>query len=790
MSTDRRTFLKLAAAGAAALGLGAAEAARPGRSLAGAGAFRWAKAPCRFCGAGCGMQIGVEAGRVVAVAGDPDAPVNKGLLCVKGYHAGAVLYGADRLTTPLLRREGVLRPVSWEVAIRTLADRIAANPAGFAFWGSGQLTVGEAYLAQKFVKAGLGNNNVVSSSRFADTAADAAARAVYGEASQVASFDDLDVADVLLTWSANPAEEHPVLFTRFTDRRLGGEDLTVIDVGTRRTRTTAAAQAFIRCRPHTEDAVLKGILHLLIEDEAWDKAFVDANCALRIPGTAVGAPPNAGSIEQWRAVVAPYTPDAVQRLTEVRPADLQKLAALFARKDVRIVSLWSEAINERSQGLITNLLLHTLHLFTGHYGRPGDGPLVLSAAPSVAGSVVELGLSPDGLPAGLLLTADADRALAEGLWGLPPGRISPKAGLEPVPLWKRFAETAESGGDVTTLWVMAANPAQTLPNAAALFDPSRKDPDKFLVVSDIYPTPTTMQADLVLPAALWVEKNGVYGNLERRAQQWSRLVAPPGDARDDAWQVLAVAWELFRRGFAGMKTKEGGFLLDFLPGVAAWDWAKYKAVNVDRAIYEDYRRFTEARLRPIAAYDTLVACRGLRWPVLPDANDKPTETARRYVAQGEKPDAPRVRFSQSPSGDGRAHLWLSADVPSGEVTDTNFPLYLTTGPVLEHSGSGSLTGRIPQLRTAMPRGYLEMNRQDANRLGIESGEMVTVESRRGSMRVAVWIEGRSNPAPGHVFAPVFDQRLRANALLSEAEVEGVGELDLGSCAVRVQRVVG
>lgn len=780
MSTNRRTFLKLAAAGAATLGMGVAEAARGGRG-ADTDGFRWAKAPCRFCSVGCGTQVGVEAGRVVAVSGDPEAPGNKGLLCVKGYYAGAMLYGADRLTTPLLRRDGELRPITWEVAIRVLADRIAANPAGFAFWGSGQLTVSEAYLLQKFAKAGLSNNNVVSSSRFADAAADAASRAVYGETSQVASFDDLDAADVLLTWSANPAEEHPVLFTRFTDRRLHGDVVTLIDVGMRRTRTSAAAQTFVRCRPHTEDALLKGILNLLIADEAWDKTFVEANCTLRIPGAALAAPPEASTIEQWRAVVAPYTPDAVQRLTEVRPADLQKLAALFSRRDVRILSVWSETLSERSQGLITNLLLHTLHLFSGHYGRPGEGALVLSAAPSVAGSVVEMGLSPDGLPAGLRVTVDAERAIAEDLWALPPGRISAKAGLEPVSLWKRFSETADAGGDVTTLWVMAANPAQTLPNAAALFDSSRKDPDKFLVVSDVYPTPTTLQADLVLPAALWVEKNGVYGNFERRAQHWSKLVAPPGDARDDAWQVIAVGWELFRRGFAGMKGRDGGFLLDFAPEARSWEWPRFGAVNVDRAVYEDYRRFTAARLRPIAAYDKLVSGRGLRWPVLPDAADTPTEASRGGSA--------RATFAQSPTGNGRAHLWLTADVPSGELTDPDYPLYLTTGPVLEHSGSGSLTGRIPQLRGAMPRGYLEMNRQDANRLGVENGNLVTVESRRGTMRVPVWIEGRGDPSPGQVFAPVFDERARANALLSEAEVVGGGEIDLGSCAVRVRRVV-
>jgi nitrate reductase NapA len=783
MTTDRRTFLKLAAAGAASAAVGSSALARGGHTSSG-GAFRWEKAPCRFCGVGCGVQVGVEGGRVVAVVGDTAAPANKGMLCVKGYHAGAALYGADRLTTPLIRRDGTFRPISWESAVRIIADRVALGRAGFAVHGSAQWTIGEAYAFQKFMKGGLSNNNLTTNARFSEASAISAARAVYGDDGPIGCYEDLDAANVVILWGCNAAEELPVLFSRVTDRRIGGDDIKIIDVGTRRTRTTASAQSFVRCRPHTEDAVLRGVLRLLLVDESWDKDFVTQHCAFRLPDASPDRPGRAVSFEEWRAALAPYTPDAVQRISEVRSADLRMLADLFSSRAVRITSLWSEGLNQRAQGTTTNFLLHALHLLSGHIARPGDGPMVLNSQPSSCGSVREVGASPDGLPGGLLVENAEDRVFAEQAWSLPTGRIRATPGYEGIPLWERFSTTAESGGDVHTIWVQASNPAQTLPNAARLFDASRKDRDKFLIVSEVYPTPTMLEADLVLPSSMWVEKNGMYGNLERRTQQWFKMVAPPGDARDDAWQAIAVAYELFRRGMPGMKDNAGRFLFDLAGGGPIWDWASYGKVNVDRLLFEEYRRFPALKRRNMAPYDEYVSARGLRWPVVKRADGSFSETARRFGGD----DGGKVEFYQSASGDGRAQLYLPPDVKPVEAPDPEFPFYLTAGPVVEHSGSGSLTGRIPELRNAMPSAYLEMNRQDANRLGIADGEIVLLESRRGALHVPIWIEGRGSPLPGMLFAPIFDERLRVMALLPDAEVPLVGQPDLGACAVRVRRL--
>ena len=236
---QRREFNKLAAlAAASAVAQARAQQSSPGAKLATNDEITWDKAPCRFCGTGCHVRVGVKNGRVVAIEGDQLAEVNKGLLCVKGYHVGLALYGKDRLTQPLLRRNGVLEPISWEEAIETIAQRIQAAPEQFAIYGSGQWTIPEGYAANKFIKGGLSSNHIDPNARICMASAVTGFLSVYGVDEPAGCYDDLDKCDVLIMWGNNMAEMHPVLFSRVIDRRTRGEKVTLIDIGTRRTRTT------------------------------------------------------------------------------------------------------------------------------------------------------------------------------------------------------------------------------------------------------------------------------------------------------------------------------------------------------------------------------------------------------------------------------------------------------------------------------------------------------------------------------------------------------------------------
>ena len=790
---DRRDFIKATAmatatAAATRLALHDTAEAQPRTD----GGVTWDKAPCRFCGTGCHVQVGVKAGRVVAIAGDQKAEVNKGLLCVKGYHVGLALYGTDRLTRPLLRKNGKLEPISWQQAIEVIADRVLANPAGFAIYGSGQWTIPEGYAAQKLIKAGIGNNQIDPNARLCMASAVTGYLSTYGVDEPAGCYDDLDRCDVLLMWGNNPAEMHPVLFSRVIDRRSHGQKVVLIDLTTRRTRTSAFCDRTLLFKPHGDLAIANGIAHLLLERGTWDRAFVESYCNFRKrtePPTLDGQPM---TIDEYRRELAFYTPAKVEELSGIPAADLRYLADLFGDRKLRITSLWCMGMNQHTRGTAINDLVHGVHLLSGHFGKPGDAPTSLTGQPSACGTVREVGTLAHGLPGGLVVTNEQHRKEAAAIWNVPADRISAKPGYHTVEMWRRFSTPKDQGGDIDTIWVQVTNPARSLPNLNALFEPSRKIPGKFLIVSDVYPTATVMAADLVLPSAMWVEKNGMFGNSERRTQQWFKMVPPPGEARDDCWQTIAVARRLHDRGHPGMKDKDGKFLFHVVDRkgvpVPIWEWAHYYDVNVDEQLFEEYRQFSRFKHKDLAPYREYVAARGLRWPVVEQKDGSWRETKFRF-AKFDDPYATKadIQFYHSVTKDDRALIWFHPWEPPPETPDQDFPFWLCTGRVLEHWHTGTMTMRIPQLARAMPQAYCELNRDDARKLGVADGEIVVIESRRGKLELPVWLEGRGQPPPGTVFVPFFDESIAINVATLEAYDPLSKQPDYKKCAVRVRR---
>ncbi|WP_375766491.1 molybdopterin-dependent oxidoreductase [Archangium gephyra] len=796
---DRRDFLKSTAMTAATLaasrlayGQDKAGPTPPTAAPGGQG-VQWNKAPCRFCGTGCHVQVGVQNGKVVAIAGDQQAPVNKGLLCVKGYHVGLALYGSDRLTTPLLKKGDTHVPISWEEAIDIVARRVLKDPKGFGLYGSGQWTIPEGYAASKFVKGGLGSNQLDANARLCMASAVTGFLATYGVDEPAGCYDDLDACDVLIMWGNNPAEMHPVLFSRVIDRRSRGEKVTLIDIGTRKTRTSGFCDHSLRFKPNTDLAIACGIAHLLVENGTYDKAFVEANCAFRAPSEPAALEGKAITFEEYRELLKPYTPEKVAELSGVPAKDLRMLADLFGRRDVRITSLWCMGMNQHTRGTAINNLVHGLHLLSGHFGKPGDAPTSLTGQPSACGTVREVGTLAHALPGGRVVAKAEHRAQMEEIWNVPKGRLHDKPGYHTLEMWKRFSTPTEQGGDIHTIWVQVTNPAQTLPNTHKLVDPSRKLADKFLIVSDVYPSATARIADLILPSAMWVEKNGMVGNSERRTQQWFKMVKPPGQARDDAWQLIAVAHRLLELGFEGMKDKDGRFLFEVKgkdgKPVPLWDFAHYYDVNVDEHLFEEYRKTTRIKHKDLAPYQEYVKARGLRWPVVQQPDGNWRETRFRfagfddpYVKKGRD-----IQFYHSTTHDDRAQIWFSPYEPPPESPDTEFPFWLCTGRVIEHWHSGTMTMRIPQLQRAMPQAYVEMNRADARRLGVGNGDQVTVETRRGKLDLPVWIGGRGEPPEGSLFVPFFDERLLINGLTLDEHDPFSKQPDYKKCAARVRR---
>ncbi len=799
---ERRKFLKVSAmtaASAALTGGSSADAADVAGALdpsvqerAGSG-VKWDKAPCRFCGTGCHVQVGVQNDRVVAISGDRQADVNKGLLCVKGYHVGLALYGKDRLTTPMIKRGDKHVPISWDEALDTIAQRVTHNPKGFAMYGSGQWTIPEGYAAQKLMKGGLSNNHIDPNARLCMSSAVTGFISTYGVDEPASCFDDLDHADVIILWGNNPAEMHPVLFSRLIDRRSRGETVKLIDIGTRRTRSTAFADAYLEFKPQSDLAIMNGILHLLIARGTYDRTFVEKYCAFRHEPDGPDLNGKATTFEAFKAHVAKFTPELVEKISGVPRAQIEMLADLFADKNLRITSLWCMGFNQHTRGTGANRLAHAIHLLSGHWGREGDGPQSLTGQPSACGTAREVGTLSHALPGGLVVANPKHRKEAEEIWNVPPGRIDPKPGYHTVEMWKRFSTPAEQGGDIDTLWVQVTNPAQSLPDVNALFAPSRKIPGKFLIVSDVYPTATVRAADLILPSAMWVEKNGMTGNSERRTQQWFRMVTPPGQARDDCWQTIAVAKRLHDLGHPGMKDQEGRFIFhvadDKGAAVPIWDFAQYYKTNVDEHLFNEYRRFSRFKHKDLAPYSEYVKARGLRWPVV-EQNGVWKETRYRFVER-EDPYVKAgkgIQFYHSTSEDDRAQLWIQDYVPPPEMPDGEYPFWLCTGRVLEHWHTGSMTMRVPQLRGAMPQSYVEMHRADAQKLGIAEGETITLETRRGKLTLPVWIDGRGRPPQGSLFVPFFDERIMINQLTLSEFCPISKQPDYKKCAARVVKL--
>ena len=777
----RRDFLKLSAkvTALAALGLGGGfpiiAHAFDDESIG----LKWHKAPCRFCGVGCGAFVGVRDGRVVAVQGDREAAVNKGLLCVKGYHAGAALYGSDRLTNPLIRKNGRLQRASWEKAIDLIAEKMMQDPKRFAIYGSGQWTIPEGYTAMKFLKGGLRHNHIEPNARLCMASAVSGFLTTFGVDEPSGCYDDLDVCDAVICWGNNWAEMHPVLFSRFVDRRLKGDKIRLIDLATRRTRTTAAADHAIEFKPQTDMLIANGICHLLIKREAYDRKFVEDKVRFKADDETVI------TFDQYKAFLEEYAPEKVTQLSGISMDQLNMLVDLFSNPKEKIVSLWCMGFNQHTRGTAMNNLVYNVHLLAGKIGKPGSTPFSLTGQPSACGTAREVGTNSNALPGGGLVNNEKDRKETEIIWNLPEGALDPTPGLHAVAMFKAFA-----AGELTGMWIQVTNPGQSMPN----LNENIKKKDQFLVVSDVYPTETTRLADVVLPSAMWVEKNGLFGNSERRTQQWFKMVEPPGEARDDIWQMMAVAHRMYEKGFEGMKDKDGNFLLSIKDEsgneIEAWRWKVFRAHNIDKPLFEEYRKFTVKKHKDLAPYEEYVKSRGLRWPVTKDASGHWTETPRRFV-EGEDPFVKQgegVSFYMDRGGENRANIIARPYEPPPEVPDQEYPFWLCTGRVLEHWHTGTMTRRIKQLYNANPWAYVELNPGDAKELGVYTGDKLRIVSRRGSVDLPVSINGRSVPPKGSVFVPFFDETKLINQVTLDAYCPLSKQPDYKKCAVRLEKV--
>lgn len=769
---SRRDFLKSmainsAVAAAATMMPGVTFAWNESRTGQASNDVAWKKAPCRFCGTGCGLLIGISQGRAVAVKGDPQSEVNKGTLCVKGYHSIQALYGKDRLKKAYIRKGDNFV----EVSVREALDLIAAKMKetiqqhgkdSVSIYGSGQWTIPDGYVASKLFKGCIGTNNVEANARLCMASAVTGFLTTFGMDEPMGCYADIEHADTFVLWGNNMSEMHPVLFSRMLERKRTHPQTLIIDFATRTTRTSLAADKSILFLPQSDLAVANAICYELFRTGKVNDAFVQKYCTFRKGKTNIGYgtedsfkfndQDQVSSLEEYKTFLADYTPEKVEKISGVSAADIRYMASLFADPRRNVVSYWCMGMNQHSRGTWINNLVYNIHLLVGKISRPGNGPFSLTGQPSACGTVREVGTLTHKLPKGVVMN-EADRRFAAKIWQVPYERIPAKPTYHTVDMFR-----ALDRGEIRFMWIQVTNPMVTMPNLRRYRDGANKD-GRFLVVSDVYPTPTTNVADVILPSAMWIEREGMFGNSERRTQHFEKLIDPPGEAMSDTWQLIEVARRL-------------GFQQQF-------PWSEQEHVQ---KIWEEYTKFHDNPKHRMAPYETLKAEPGVVWPYV---NGKSTLWRYNPTYDPAARRGQEVDFYGKP--DGKAWIWLRPYEPAAESPDASYPFWLNTGRVIEHWHTGSMTRRVPVLHQAMPEAYVEINTQDARRLGIRHGDKVKLSSRRGSIVMTAAINFRGNPPPGQVFVPFFDENYLINELTLDAYCPISKQPDYKKCAVKIEK---
>ncbi|HBT97692.1 MAG TPA: molybdopterin oxidoreductase [Desulfobulbaceae bacterium] len=785
MNQTRRDFIKKAAALSAASCVGIqlpfslAEAKNADTGVS------WHRGSCRLCGVGCRLELGVRNGQPIGLRGIPEARTNFGYLCMKGMNFWKCMQHPDRLTKPLYRAKKTdkFQEISWDKAIDLAADAFAKAYKGggggaVAYYGSGQALTEETYLFQKIMRGGLRSNNVEGNPRLCMASAVGGYQTSFGADEPIGGYADIEKAFCFFIIGSNTAEAHPVLFRRIMRRKLDNPDtVKVINVDPRISQTSRIADKHLQFKPGTDLALLNGMAHVILEEKLYDEDFIKKYATFH-KGTDVV------DLEAYRAQLSKYTPEEVARICGgvFTPDDVRQVARWFATSK-GTVSMWTMGLNQRKQGVFANNLVHNLHILTGQLMKDGADSLSLTGQPNACGGVREAGGLCHILPGHRPIENEKMRNQVEAAWGIPNGRIPDGGGLHTMAMFE-----ALNDGKIKAIWINCTSPAQSLPNLSK-YEPGFKREDNFIVCTDIFPTLTTQHANLVLPTAFHFEKTGVYGCTERRSQLTKKAVNPPGQAKPEVWIIREWTKKLAEK------------LADPVIAhcVKTFDGLE-EGYALPKAIWEEYtQKMTAGRDNDLrgATYEVMAEMAdGVQWPAPTEAFAKTGGAVKKFV-KGRDPMADLESKNDLPYqfyGPGHADrtlwIWLRDQGAPEEVPDAEYPFYLSTGRIVDHWHTMSMTGRIPELLRANPYAYVEINPKDAGRMGIQPNDMVEVKSRRGvNILPAKVLDG---PMEGMVFVYWHDQH--PDRLINKVTIDAVDaaskEPEFKICAVQVKRVSG
>ena len=726
-------------------------------------------------------------------------------------------------------------------------------------------------------------------------------------------YDDIELTDTIITWGANMAEMHPILWARVTDRKLSKPDrVKVINLTPYSNRTSDLADIEIVFTPHTDLAIWNYIAREIVYNnpQAIDWNFVKKNCIFtagfadigygmrtdikhkkynpkeldiaakeksKILSDAEGVTlaylgmkagdvmenkhnAEAGnhweiSFEDFKKALEPYTLDFVAQLAKGDKAEslesfkskLQQLANYYVEKNRKVVSFWTMGANQHTRGTWANEQAYMVHMLLGKQAKPGDGAFSLTGQPSACGTAREVGTFSHRLPADMVVANKKHRDITEKIWKLPQGTLNPAIGAHFMQIMRNLED-----GKIKWIWVHVNNPWQNTANANHWIKAAR-EMDNFIVVSDAYPGISAKVADLILPVAMIYEKWGAYGNAERRTQHWKQQVLPQGEAMSDTWQMIEFSkrftlkevWgekkindkltlpsvlneakamgynedtTLYEVLFAnneakGYKTTDAmlrGTINSEVFGdkrnVVGSDGKVFQGYGffVQKYLWEEYRKFGVGHAHDLADFDTYHRVRGLRWPVI---NGKETQWRfnAKYDYYARKANNGEFAFygdlgKELPRGDlispktqekyslkNKAKIFFRPYMDPPEMPNQEYPFWLSTGRVLEHWHSGTMTMRVPELYRAVPEALCYMHPEDGKKLGVKQNDAVWVESRRGKVKARVDMRGRNRPPMGLVYVPWFDEKVYINKVCLDATCPISKQTDFKKCAVKVYK---
>ncbi|OIN79908.1 bifunctional nitrate reductase/sulfite reductase flavoprotein subunit alpha [Mycobacterium malmoense] len=713
---------------------------------------------CAYCGVGCGMVLQVTTGpqsdrrHVVKSVGNKEHPANFGRLCTKGATTADLLAAPGRMESAHLRsdRGEPLEPIDMDKAIAQCANRLRAiidqhGPDAFAMYVSGQMSLEAQYLANKLTKGFIGTNQIESNSRLCMASAGSGYKLSLGADGPPGSYQDFDHTDVFFVIGANMADCHPILFLRMMDRVKAGAKLIVVDP--RRTATAEKADLFLQIAPGSDLALLNGLLHLIVKNGHVDTEFVSE------------------FTEGWEVMpsfVEQYTPDTVSEITGIPVEDIHT-AARWIGEATNWMSCWTMGLNQSTHGTWNTNAICNLHLATGAICKLGSGPFSLTGQPNAMGGR-EMGYMGPGLPGQRSAASADDRDFVEDQWGIPRGSLRTEVGTGTIDMFSRMAD-----GKIKACWIICTNPIASVANRKTVL--AGLESAELVISQDAFlETETNEYADVLLPAALWTESEGVMVNSERNLTLFQPAVKAPGQALPD-WQIIArIACEM-------------GFSESF-----SYDSAE--------DVFEEIKRFwnpaTGYDLRGVS-YDRLRQT-PLQWPCPPEGTSD--RNPIRYLNDGvsqtrlvrDDGSAPRLAF---PTASGRAVFFARPHLPPEEMPDDDFPFLLNTGRLPHQWHTMTKTGKVAKLNKLNPGPFVEIHPDDAARLQISDDDPVEIASRRGRAVLPAVVTDRVRP--GNCFAPfhwndVFGEYLSINAVTNDAVDPISHQPEFKACAVTVTKV--